>query len=291
MGETATAAHVTRCFLCGGKPDRVVWIEHGIRARLCNCGVLHSDKEEAPKFVTQPIDLHPDWFYARPARLKARWMAAHCPGGKVLEVGCGEGSFLSAAREFGYEIAGIEPDPDRAARTSALLGIPIECAFIEEDTLLPGAFDVVYHCDLLAHFSDPLRAFASMARLLKPDGVLCFEAGVLAGISTFWYRLIRELGLVSHRYLYSHRALDLLIERAGLDVLHRTDFGLAPAVLAHIPMSIFTRCFLTPVFAAARAESFHQWVHTALRYYVGRVFPCIGPEKAWFVARPRVRRG
>ena len=32
------------------------------------------------------------------------------PGARVLDVGCGFGSFLLRAREAGYAVAGIEPD-------------------------------------------------------------------------------------------------------------------------------------------------------------------------------------
>jgi SAM-dependent methyltransferase len=232
--------------------------------------------------------MHPDSFYARPAQFKVNWMAARCPMGRLLEVGCGEPSFLLAAREHGFEIAALEAHADRAARVSERLGIPVEQAFLEQDTLPAGTFDVVYHCDMLAHFPDPLGALASMMRLLKPEGVLCFEVGVLGGISTFWYRQIKELALGPHLFLYSYKSLDMLIEQAGLEVLHRTRFGLAPEVLSLIPRAGLTKLARTLV-SQERAQTLQEWTYNAVRYSAGRISPRIGPATFLFVARPRRR--
>src|SRR4030095_4652241 len=43
-------------------------------------------------------------------------------GARVLDVGCGFGSFLLRAREAGYAVAGIEPDEHACARACDVLG-------------------------------------------------------------------------------------------------------------------------------------------------------------------------
>ena len=159
MTRSADAPPIDRCFLCNRVSDRVVWRENSIDGRLCECGLVYSDTGgNPPNRIDLASELHPTDFYAMPARLKAKWMATHCPKGRLIEVGCGESSFLKAARELGYDISGMDPHPGRAESVSKQLGITVEQAFVEDDAIPPGGFDVVYHCDLLSHFPDPLRA-------------------------------------------------------------------------------------------------------------------------------------
>src|SRR5262249_44898737 len=37
-------------------------------------------------------------------------MLPYCPGGRLLDVGCGNGAYLQRMRGYGWEVAGIEPD-------------------------------------------------------------------------------------------------------------------------------------------------------------------------------------
>ena len=292
MIETLGSGVINRCFLCDRTSDRIVWHENGVDGRLCDCGMLYSDtggRVISPMDVA--IELHHESFYSAPAQFKADWMAARCPRrGRLLEVGCGEPSFLAAARAMDYQIAAMEPHPGRADLVSNRLGVDVERAFIEEDTLPAGSFDIVYHCDLLVHFPDPLKALASMVRLLKPGGVLCFEVGILGGISPFWYRLIRQIELGPHLFLYSHRALDVLLDRAGLEVLHRTEFGLAPEVLLHAPIDVFARRVLGSILPAERVDAFRRRAEFWTRYRLSRLAPRVGPATLLFVARPKVGR-
>jgi SAM-dependent methyltransferase len=295
----ATVANASGCFLCRAVSGHVIWRENGFEGRLCDCGMLYTDTAgRAPEFFLDfTEESHPDAFYSLPARLKARWMAAHCPRGKLLEVGCGDGFFLAAARDLGYTVAGMEPHPGRAEQVTQQFGISVEQAMIEEDSLPASSFNVVYHCDLLAHFPDPVQALRSMARLLKPGGVLCFEVGILGGISQFWYPLIGAIGLGQHLWLYSYRALAELFERAGFVVKHEQHFGLAPQVLLTRPTGIVTNRLLRPLLAGLRRAGLRtgpekalqaKWTfENFLRYRVGRVSPRFGPATMLVVLRPR----
>ena len=248
----ATVANMSGCFLCHTVSGQVIWRENGFEGRLCNCGMLYTDTagRSPESFLDFTDEFHQDAFYALPARLKAQWMAEHCPRGKLLDVGCGDGFFLAAARDLGYEVAGMEPHEGRAEQVVRRFGVTVERALIEQDSLPPSSFDVVYHCDLLAHFPDPVAALRSMMRLLRPGGVLCFEVGILGGISPFWYPLIGTIGLGQHLWLYSYKALYELFDQAGLVVKQEQHFGLAPQVLLSRPVGIFTNRVLRPILAA-----------------------------------------
>jgi len=262
----------------------------GYQGRRCSCGMVYTHPQPAPGSIDCTIDHHPVEFYAGSAAFKARWVAARCPPGRLLEVGCGEGFFLMEARARGYDVVGLDAHLGRARHVSETLQIEVESCRLEDSRLPPASFDVVYHCDLLAHFSDPIAALHLMARLLRPDGVLCFEVGILGGISPIWYRFTGGLGLGYHLWLYSGKAVYALLAQAGLHLEHVQRFGLAPrAVVGTVVTRLGRRAARrsdSPSPLVAPRRRIGQWVSTFLRYRVGSVTPRIGPETWLIVARP-----
>jgi len=239
-----------------------------------------------------PIEeLHPDHFYSLPAAFKAAWTARHCPRGRLIEIGCGGGFFLAAARKHGYEVFGMEPSRVYDQRLEAF-GIPFVHAYLEDNSLSKHTFDVVYHCDMLAHFPDPIRALAAMCELLRPGGVLCFEIGLLGGVSRAWYPLVGRLGLGPHLWLYSDRAFHKLMESAGLSVLHIQYFGLAPEGFGGKFVGVLNKRLVGPALQAFppngkdRALQVQQYCVNFLRYRVGSLLPHVGPQTVMVVAKP-----
>ncbi|HEX8743009.1 MAG TPA: class I SAM-dependent methyltransferase [Thermoleophilaceae bacterium] len=100
-------------------------------------------------------------------------------GRRVLDVGCGHGQWLADFETWGArqaDLAGIELDPDRAARARERL----PAADVQEGNAaeLPwpdGSFDVVLQATLLSSLVDPelRRAVAAdVARVTAPGGVI-----------------------------------------------------------------------------------------------------------------------
>jgi SAM-dependent methyltransferase len=279
------------CFLCGKVSDMVIWQEDGIEGLLCSCGMVYTNQYTSPGPADPIREYHPEHFYALPALFKAKWVAQHCARGRLLEVGCGEGFFLEAVRSHGFEVLGLEPNPayDKMLRDRDL---PVVHEFIEQNSLPRHSFDVVYHCDLLAHFPDPIQSLAAMCDLLTPSGVLCFEVGLLGGISSSWYRLVGRIGLGQHLWLYSDPAFKTLMRRAGLDVVHAKYFGLAPEVLGGKVLGVLHKRLFRPILetvsqnGSERALAANRSLRTVLRYRIGSLVPHIGPQTLLVVAKP-----
>jgi SAM-dependent methyltransferase len=289
------------CTVCHRESPLVVWEENGYEGRQCECGTVYTSPEPPPGSIEPRRDSHPDAFYSRYAMAKARWVHRIQPPGRLLEIGCGEGHFLRAARSLGYRVAGVEPDPDRARRVRDRLGIEVRCSFLEELEWQDASFDVVYHCDLLSHFADPLHALHKMSGLLAPGGILAFEAGTLGGIHPFWYRWVGQLGMPQHRWLYSEKSLRRLVANAGLQILKMQHFGLAPAVALHQAHVSAARLIgsvrrrfsgrernfgsseLFPRSEIARADAVYDIFEQFFRYGIGSIAPRVGPA-TWFIA-------
>jgi SAM-dependent methyltransferase len=291
--STAVTQSDTRsdCFLCGKASEKVIWREDGFEGLSCECGMVYTNQTTSRQSADVTREYHSDHFYSLPARFKAAWMAKHCPRGRLLEIGCGAGFFLEASRQYGYEVFGLEPNLACAQQLHDK-SLAVAHEFVEQHSLPQHSFDVVYHCDLLAHFHDPIRSLSAMCELLNSAGVLCFEIGLLGGISPSWYRLIGRIGLGQHLWLYSDRAFKLLMRKAQLEILSAQYFGLAPEVLGGKAVGILSKRLIVPsvgmFFANGkdRALRAQRSCVNFLRYRAGAMFPHIGPQTVLVVARP-----
>jgi SAM-dependent methyltransferase len=90
--------------------------------------------------------------------------------GTLLDVGSGPGFFISLARERGFDVSGIEPDPNMAS-ACARRGLPVYQGFFPEAA--PNkAFDVIILNDVLEHIPDLRSVFAGFRKHLASGGLL-----------------------------------------------------------------------------------------------------------------------
>jgi len=119
------------------------------------------------------------------------------PGARVLDVGCGFGSFLLRAKEAGYAVAGIEPDEHACESACDVLGSGV----VKQGTLQQvqppaGSADVVASLDVLEHV--PPTEHAAFARMmmdvLAPGGIWAIKVPSTEGL---YYRLSAMLARVA----------------------------------------------------------------------------------------------
>jgi ubiquinone/menaquinone biosynthesis C-methylase UbiE len=96
-------------------------------------------------------------------------------GRSVLDLGCGSGVCACLFAEGGAAVTAVDltqAGVELAARSAASFGVEISVvrADAERLGLKDGAFDHVFSWGVLHHTSDPDRAFAEVARVLKPGG-------------------------------------------------------------------------------------------------------------------------
>jgi SAM-dependent methyltransferase len=103
-------------------------------------------------------------------RKKHRLVRSYKPNGRLLDVGCGTGSFLGYMTERGYQTVGVEPS-DRARavanQTHPNTAVPTMAALGRGQP-----FDVVSLWHVLEHLPDLQAAFRDFNSLLRPAGHL-----------------------------------------------------------------------------------------------------------------------
>ncbi len=153
------------CPVCGGErfeTRTVAGVEIG---RCRGCGMRTSRIGERKR--TSYADVDPRAYLqsiARVRRVQGEEIVAfareHVRGGEWLDVGCGFGFVLEAARAAGFGIRGLEPDAHAAQAARERLGDAIVQGTLEEPT--PAA-DVVSTLDVIEHLHD-VNAFAELVR-------------------------------------------------------------------------------------------------------------------------------
>ena len=98
--------------------------------------------------------------------------------GKLLDIGCGTGNFLAAAREAGYDVTGIELDRNAARFAKERCGLqnvfPVTIAeFVESQA--KQQFDVVTFFEVLEHQSAPADFLRKVSACVAPRGVIAMS--------------------------------------------------------------------------------------------------------------------
>jgi len=128
-------------------------------------------------------------FALQPARsFRAAAFIRHLPGpavdsGRLLDIGCGNGSFLQFARdELGYQVEGLEIDL-AARQVAEARGLKIHSGLIPGSGLVEGQYDQITLSHVVEHLHDPKGALAEALLLLKPGGRIWIQVPNISAIS------------------------------------------------------------------------------------------------------------
>ena len=202
-------------------------------------------------------------------------------GKLVLDAGCGMGRYSAVACSLGAEVVAADMSDslirvaEKAASDPKLH--PVECDLLKPP-FKKGVFDLAYSQGVLHHTADTRRAFAAVAALVKPGGLLSVwlygKAGRYADFATNPVRPGREW-IVRHRRL----AWAVVLVRHGLSDLVRAFTTRLPVravyalcypltVLGAVPGLKYLTFSVDPDFQARLIENFdwvsppYQWHHT-----------------------------
>jgi SAM-dependent methyltransferase len=110
--------------------------------------------------------------WVRTFDLRLRAIARHQAPGRALDVGCGPGFFLDAARSRGYQAWGIDPSAYAVEMARRTHGERVCTGVVETAPFPAGHFDLVTAFDAFEHVYDPVAFIDAVHRLLAPSGVL-----------------------------------------------------------------------------------------------------------------------
>lgn len=136
-------------------------------------------------------------------------------GGRLLDVGCGDGSFLKLAKDIGWNVVGVDPDPE-AARNASSQGLTVYEGGVDYFAGESELFDVITLNHVIEHVPDPVRVLADCHALLKPGGRIWVETpNVDSHGHARFGRNWRGLEAPRHLLLFNRRSLREAVTAAG----------------------------------------------------------------------------
>ena len=142
-------------------------------------------------------------------------------GRRLLDVGCGNGSFLAQARTCGWSVEGVDPDAAAAAEATRR-GMPVRVGGLELYAGQAACFDLITLSHVIEHVHDPMATLADCHRLLKPGGRLWIATpNIDSDGHAFFGRHWRGLEAPRHLVLFNEPVLRQALHRAGFTASHR----------------------------------------------------------------------
>jgi SAM-dependent methyltransferase len=136
----------------------------------------------------------------------------------ALEIGAGNGAFLSHLRQMGFaRVTGIEPSSSAANAAPPELRPAIRVESFDAGKLPQAAFSLVIANQTLEHVGEPYRLVAAIRGLLKPGGAVMIVS------HNYRHWLMRLMGArspiidIEHLQIFSPGSLATALTRAGFD--------------------------------------------------------------------------
>ena len=162
----------------------------------------------------------------------------YVPGGKMLDVGCGNGRYLGTMRALGWDVQGVELS-ETGVKVCRAAQLPVHHGDLASAQFPSDSFDLVTVRHVIEHIAEPQPFMAELARILKPGGRLVIETPnanalgrALMGASWFANDVPRHLVLFTPESLtrlaakHGLRQVDTWLETTPKVILNSIDYAL-----------------------------------------------------------------
>lgn len=220
-----------KCVLCGGSEADTLY-NFGevdiLRCKACGLGFaspIPNTEEILREYDEEYYEVN---YSARPSADPALDFGAavfdkieeHAAPGNLLDMGCGSGEYIAAAKSRGWACRGIDISAAAAEIARKKTGAEIFNGPLKDAAFETDFFDAVIMIHSLEHQIDPPAVMAEALRIIKPGGVIFISVPNIDG-----ERAAREgaswrgLQPGRHFYFFNESSLSKLAGGAGFRVI------------------------------------------------------------------------
>lgn len=147
------------------------------------------------------------------------WTIPFFEQGKVLDIGCGNASYLAWLKQLGWEPYGVEIDEACVKFAKQEYGIDVFCGDLLEAKFPSNFFDCITMWHFLEHSSSPLLSLKESYRVMKQNSLLVICVPNIGSLEakifkSCWY----PLDIPRHLYDFSGHTLRQLLGKAGFKI-------------------------------------------------------------------------
>lgn len=240
MPNKTISLEKTSCAFCDSNDFDILFFRKDLNTNLpgdfrvvkCkNCGLVYLNPRPTQKSIQQDIypeeydqylevkSKHPlqNWFQNYGFLKRYKYISKFKPGGKLLDVGCATGDFLSfMQKQPNWEVAGVEPILEAAELCRKRTDAEVYNGFLADSNFSDSSFDVVTFWHVFEHLEDPINALAKVHRILKKDGLVIITIPVINSIDhklfgKYWI----GFELPRHLFFFSKENLSNIFKKTG----------------------------------------------------------------------------
>jgi SAM-dependent methyltransferase len=242
MEAPAVAWEEVDCLLCGGRtwsplvesPDTTsggtgLWFAV---VQCQRCGLCFTNPRPSTETIGRfyPSIYRPHRTRRRPTRLvdrvrgrrKSKRNRSRIPWhgeGRLLDFGCGGGTFLARMHALGWQVTGLDVSAAAVNRVRNEIGLRAYLGSLPHPQLEPASFDVISMRHSLEHVHFPLNVLREARQLLVPGGKLVISVPNIDSLPFRWFGSAwYGLDLPRHLTHFAPWTLQLMLERAGFEV-------------------------------------------------------------------------
>ncbi len=169
-----------------------------------------------------------DWFIENADLQRPTWqrflrtLSRFAKPGKLVDVGCGAGTFLVEARRLGHNVTGQEVSNYFAEYGRSQFRLPIEIGELEDVDLSSNSFDYATAFDVIEHHPYPKQMLQEIYRLLRPNGLLMISTHDIGNFfARFYGQQWRHINPIGHLTYFNQKTLTAMLQESGFKLLHK----------------------------------------------------------------------